>query len=226
MATDTASEDLIRALLAEDADMGGVQVIPRSDCPHLASHDIVIADKLKENPANFRCSTCGEDEVWYCLFCGVMLCSRYKNRHMVEHCEKESHCVALSFSDLSFWCFECSAYLNAFDITKLHGVFTAAHIGKFGEAPALPDPNKQGAASSSALFPQGFQLELHIEPLAGSSSSSSSAVAAPAAASAAAAASAPAAAAGAASSSSTAVKPSTSSILEESKSSPEDPEDK
>ena len=54
------------------------------------------------------CENVGEN--WLCLMCSVVFCSRYVKSHMVEHNSKEpSHMLALSFMDLSVWCYDCDS---------------------------------------------------------------------------------------------------------------------
>ena len=56
------------------------------------------------------CLTCGnKGENWLCLVCSDVYCSRYVKEHMVKHHEDTRHAVTLSFSDLSFWCYECDS---------------------------------------------------------------------------------------------------------------------
>lgn len=57
------------------------------------------------------------------------------NQHMLQHYQQTTHCVALSFSDLSVWCFSCDAYLDTQVIRQLRPVYETAYILKFGEAP-------------------------------------------------------------------------------------------
>ncbi|KAK4563354.1 hypothetical protein RGQ29_005747 [Quercus rubra] len=54
---------------------------------------------------------------------------------MLQHLQQSNHCLALSYSDLSVWCFSCDAYLNAQVIMQLQPVYETAYILKFGEAP-------------------------------------------------------------------------------------------
>ncbi|KAK9176639.1 hypothetical protein WN944_028658 [Citrus x changshan-huyou] len=61
--------------------------------------------------------------------------SRFVNKHMLQHYRETNHSVALSYSDLSVWCFTCDAYLNAEVIPQLRPVYETAYILKFGEAP-------------------------------------------------------------------------------------------
>ncbi len=79
-------------------------VRPKLDCPHV---DSLVLDELLVDVSE-RCSVCKAEENWLCLSCGKVLCSRYANKHMLEHYEKnQTHCVVLSFSDGSFFCYQC-----------------------------------------------------------------------------------------------------------------------
>ena len=139
--------------LGEDFDPdAGFQVVPLTECPH------VTELPAWEISMKARCSVCKEDEVWICGTCGQILCSRYKNQHMLAHAQEHDHSVGLSFSDLSFWCFKCNAYLDVFAIPELHSLYRAAHVAKFGDQPCLPSPVSEagaGAASSSAASSSG-----------------------------------------------------------------------
>ena len=42
-----------------------------------------------------------------------VLYSRFVNKPMLEHDKQTAHCIALSYSDLSVWCFTCDSYLDA-----------------------------------------------------------------------------------------------------------------
>jgi len=55
-------------------------------------------------------------------------CSRFQNGHMVEHYQKSKHPIALSFSDLSIWCYVCESYIRN---PKLSRSFELAHKDKF-----------------------------------------------------------------------------------------------
>ena len=46
------------------------------------------------------------------LLSGQIHCSRYVNQHMVQHNEESHHPLALSFSDLSVWCYSCDDYIH------------------------------------------------------------------------------------------------------------------
>lgn len=65
-----------------------------------------------------------------CLSCHRVLCGRYVMEHMLYHNLETSHPLALSFSDLSVWCYPCESYI---DNSKLHIYKNLAHRHKFGE---------------------------------------------------------------------------------------------
>jgi NAD-dependent deacetylase sirtuin 2 len=92
-------------------------------------------DESEENGGKAACAACPKGEIWLCLECGVLLCSRYANGHAKVHWEDtksedsiatgaigkagvnyegdgEGHCIAVSLADLSVWCYECNAYLQ------------------------------------------------------------------------------------------------------------------
>ena len=55
-----------------------------------------------------ECAHIGEN--WLCLMCSMVYCSRYVNSHMVAHnAEEPGHMIALSYSDISVWCYECDS---------------------------------------------------------------------------------------------------------------------
>ena len=123
----------LRELGEEFDPSAGFAVVPLTDCPHLSDLP------AREVSMDARCSQCLEDEVWICGTCGKVLCSRYKNKHMLEHAEQEGHAIGLSLSDLSFWCFKCNS-LDVFALPKLHALYTA-HVAKFGQPPSqAPHP--------------------------------------------------------------------------------------
>ena len=118
-------------------DKGG-PIVPIDNCPHIPNHVKLTFGKLPLMPADTTCQhrsagasgaarakedtnqdgTCSGKENWLCLECGAIRCSRYVNGHGVVHWEetKEAdspgHCVAVSLSDLSVWCYVCSAYVR------------------------------------------------------------------------------------------------------------------
>eukprot|EP01126_Amoeba_proteus_P040091 TRINITY_DN425_c0_g2_i6.p1 TRINITY_DN425_c0_g2~~TRINITY_DN425_c0_g2_i6.p1 ORF type:complete len:533 (-),score=100.88 TRINITY_DN425_c0_g2_i6:475-2073(-) len=88
-------------------------VYPRIDCPHVTKH--VLQKELLEVGSRYPgngCCLCGQKkENWYCLECGSIFCGRYVNAHGIAHYKEAGHPILLSFSDLSFWCYECDGYV-------------------------------------------------------------------------------------------------------------------
>lgn len=50
---------------------------------------------------------------WFCLACHTVFCGRNANGHMKSHAESTpNHTIAVSYDDLSFWCYSCDSYLH------------------------------------------------------------------------------------------------------------------
>ncbi|KAM4124497.1 hypothetical protein ACB094_01G235400 [Castanea mollissima] len=113
------------------AESGWVEA--RTSCDHLASLSSDLAHIPTPDTPCYRCQHPNEN--WLCLCCKDVLCSRFVNKHMLQHFQQSNHCLALSYSDLSVWCFSCDAYLDAQVIMQLQPVYETAYILKFGESP-------------------------------------------------------------------------------------------
>ncbi|KAF8661114.1 hypothetical protein HU200_057220 [Digitaria exilis] len=109
----------------------------RTSCPHLGTLlPAGAVDVTRVPPPDSPCSRCHHPaENWLCLICKDVLCSRFINKHMLCHYQEIGHCLALSFSDLSVWCFACDSYLDVQAIAELRPVYEVAHLLKFGERP-------------------------------------------------------------------------------------------
>ena len=88
-------------------------VSPKCDCPHInpdhLAEDLSTITSVK---ITAECPDCmNKVENWLCLKCGTVKCSRYVHEHMLYHTLETSHALALSFSDLSFWCYQCESYV-------------------------------------------------------------------------------------------------------------------
>lgn len=131
-------------------------VDPKRDCPHLQH---CLADML-EFELDDPCGTCSDkSENWVCVTCSEVYCSRYVNSHMVAHYEQKKaqrdpvaaaaaasavrHCIGVSFSDGSVWCFECDSYITH---PTLRPILEAIHLRKFGK----PLPQAGGSNGSGA----------------------------------------------------------------------------
>jgi uncharacterized UBP type Zn finger protein len=137
-ATDVAQ---IVEILLEDghADRGGPALGVLETCPHAERGDLVETSVMSRGMPT-SCGSCDEKkELWSCLSCGVVGCGRYsKERHASEHNERaegETHSLAMSWEDLSVWCYSCGSYLAATE-GKLGELVKAARRAKFGETSA------------------------------------------------------------------------------------------
>ena len=85
----------------------------KKDCPHILKEDHFkeFLNGLDVNGSN--CSSCKESnleskENWLCGACHSIFCSRYVRKHFKKHNKtNEEHCIGISLSDLSVWCYEC-----------------------------------------------------------------------------------------------------------------------
>eukprot|EP01100_Stratorugosa_tubuloviscum_P012374 TRINITY_DN5858_c0_g1_i1.p1 TRINITY_DN5858_c0_g1~~TRINITY_DN5858_c0_g1_i1.p1 ORF type:complete len:437 (+),score=219.18 TRINITY_DN5858_c0_g1_i1:210-1520(+) len=131
-------------------------VEPKRNCTHTGK--IVFPTDQVAYFKHIPCSVCNDrTENWICLSCRQIFCSRYVNSHMSEHNQTTQHPIALSFTDLSVWCYECDSYIKHPDLSIW---LNKIHQEKFG----LPTPN-----SSSTITPTSSST---ITPAAASSSSS------------------------------------------------------
>jgi len=110
---------------------GGFSVNPKTDCPHFASQVTMgIIQKVNQAFATNSCHSCNDkSENWMCLTCGNTFCSRYVKGHAAVHSQETGHAVALSFSDLSIWCYSCDDYIIH---EHLQGIIQTVSSVKFG----------------------------------------------------------------------------------------------
>ena len=112
--------------------VGGMYAVsPKKDCPHLTAPNLVT-DLTTYAPVTMSspCADCqNKGENWCCLGCGSVRCSRFVQEHMVRHFEEAKHPIAISFSDLSFWCYLCDSYVES---PELRGVLKHFQDVKFG----------------------------------------------------------------------------------------------
>lgn len=110
-------------------------VCPKTDCEHVLSQ---VCDENKWNSHRFSkheftspCQKCDDlTENWVCLTCQQVFCSRFINSHAAEHFGESGHALALSFSDLSIWCYICDSYIKS---PKLHAALNCIYQHKFQE---------------------------------------------------------------------------------------------
>lgn len=144
-------------------DQGG-PVIPIDSCPHGPESDNALrnvenaiknvtpttiaccglsaevkpsaSDRASDTPQNVQQGeSCGATgEVWICLHCGLVFCSRYVHGHAVDHhTDLPIHSTHVSITDLSVWCHTCSAYVVTHNQEGLRDAVNRLEKWKFGE---------------------------------------------------------------------------------------------
>ncbi|EFN88230.1 Histone deacetylase 6 [Harpegnathos saltator] len=103
-------------------------VVPLRDCPHLFMVNEVPPSGIDMTLPCTECASTAEN--WICLQCYTVHCARNVNQHAIQHAEEYLHPIALSFSDISVWCYGCEAYI---DNSQLYAARNAAHQSKFNE---------------------------------------------------------------------------------------------
>ncbi|XP_014474298.1 PREDICTED: histone deacetylase 6 isoform X1 [Dinoponera quadriceps] len=104
-------------------------VVPLRDCPHLSAVNEVPPNGIDVTLPCTECTSTAEN--WICLQCYTVHCARNVNQHAMQHAEECEHPIALSFADISVWCYGCEAYI---DNPRLYPARNAAHQSKFNEA--------------------------------------------------------------------------------------------
>ena len=102
----------MNSLAIESAGLYAVE--PIKDCPHCEPANIRSLEALLAQgvTVNTPCKQCPyQGEVWLCLSCGEVHCSRYVQGHMSSHNAETGHPIALSFADFSYWCYTCDSYV-------------------------------------------------------------------------------------------------------------------
>ena len=116
------------------------------DCPHLATntntqykHDNNIFTHQLFTPHN-QCTQCdSSNELWLCLQCYRLYCSRYSNQHMLQHSNHNTaHSICCNLSDLSFWCYTCNSYIYYLTNIVLYNIYQKLHCLKFHEYSPQP----------------------------------------------------------------------------------------
>ncbi|PKC02053.1 hypothetical protein RhiirA5_504255 [Rhizophagus irregularis] len=93
------------------------------NCEHV--EESVNIKKLKKRwpnmiPSDINCITCvnanakalSEQTIWLCLACCKPHCSRFDERHGIQHYEeKVNHNISLDLKTYKAWCYECKRYV-------------------------------------------------------------------------------------------------------------------
>ena len=113
---DSKSFDKPITIIVDGKEETGFAVAPKRNCPHLddkimTNLNLLISEK-KDLIASNTCEDCQDkSENLLCLICFKIFCSRLVKEHMVNHNIQTKHNIVLSFSDGSFWCYDCNSYI-------------------------------------------------------------------------------------------------------------------
>ncbi|CAF1016903.1 unnamed protein product [Rotaria sp. Silwood1] len=107
----------------DENQIGPFSIVPKYDCPHLGDHAYVLLQSTQYDEHHQPpCVDCNKtQENWACLHenCNYIGCSRYQQKHMLNHHESTGHNICLSFSDRSVFCYACDSYI---DSPQLHSL--------------------------------------------------------------------------------------------------------
>lgn len=103
----------VDALLDGGAQDRGGPALGLVRCAHVREDGMVDIDALSAPRACGDGEACGaRRELWTCLSCGTSGCGRYARGCMLAHSASHAACVALSWEDLSVWCYFCKSYVT------------------------------------------------------------------------------------------------------------------
>ncbi|BFU21059.1 Sir2 family transcriptional regulator, putative [Entamoeba histolytica HM-1:IMSS-B] len=77
------------------------------------------------------CNSCNEKEIWICLHCLHIGCSRYCNGHAQKHSLKRGHPVVFNVQSMNFWCYECNSYVVNKSLNVLFQLALEDHTSNF-----------------------------------------------------------------------------------------------
>ena len=80
-------------------------------CVHM-SFDISQVHARVSKPTTWTCACDVSSDVWMCLTCGAVGCSRDKNKHALEHYEETKHPIAICLNTKHCWCFACDEWVT------------------------------------------------------------------------------------------------------------------
>ena len=163
--------------------VGGMYAVsPKKDCPHLTPEyletDLAAYSAVTMTSPCTSCDNRGEN--WCCLKCASVLCSRFVKGHMLAHYEEVHHALAISFSDLSFWCYLCDSYVESPQLSTLLRHFQTVKFGEDIEQvvsslqslkveEAKEEEKKEEPASKPTAAPMPRPPETGEQPVSGKS---------------------------------------------------------
>jgi len=151
-------------------DLAGFQVELKLNCPHRNHVNPESTTKIAQAYKDNSCCVCKHrPENWFCLFCSQTFCSRYIEGHSLKHFEQTGHCILISFSDLSVWCYSCNEYIasEVLDpaINLLHNAkFNLPYIPPTLNIPILP-PTSVPKAREGHWFVNGLDESVLQNPV-------------------------------------------------------------
>lgn len=86
-------------------------VTPKTTCSHLSAVTKISKSDIDIYKPCEGCSSISEN--WICLKCYSINCSQGIRKHALTHAQETHHAIALSFTDLSVWCYMCEAYIDS-----------------------------------------------------------------------------------------------------------------
>ena len=96
-------------------------------CPHFKKAEY-SKEEFIEAIKKTECDECKEKEIWVCMTCLKVKCSRYFNGHSLKHYEKEKHPVVYEQRQGIFWCYECDSYVYSPELDEYEKI--GKEIGK------------------------------------------------------------------------------------------------
>jgi len=113
---------------------------PKLDCPHQDSLNFKkIISHIKPYLLKKSCEDCDVlADIWMCLKCEKIGCSRNFNSHIVKHGEKKGHKIALRLADSSFWCFSCDRTVLSKDLEAV-----VKHWNRIKNPDTVPEVSKE-----------------------------------------------------------------------------------
>ncbi|KAM5549620.1 hypothetical protein ABKV19_000840 [Rosa sericea] len=124
-----------------------------SSCDHLA---FVSADLTgipnPDTPCKSYTRCQNPNENWCCLCCKDVFCSvDLMNGHLFQHFKQTNHCLAVSCSDKSIWCYSCNSFLDAQAIPQLSAFSSSSNAsGEPSSSSRLESPDASKDSSSSS----------------------------------------------------------------------------
>jgi hypothetical protein len=111
-------------------------------CKHSSALKVPDKSALLAAAQRSKCDACSvSTDLWLCLTCLGVFCSRDEGLgHGWSHHRDTGHCIAMSLSTLSFWCYAHEQYCeHDFFPETLGLVFKQVHSYKHGEEPLMPN---------------------------------------------------------------------------------------